>query len=59
MCDIVFEKEQGYGGKVNRTSVMQKQHSEGFFYKGFMKNFAEFTHKKNLCRKLFFDKVKL
>ena len=46
MCDIVFEKEQGYGGKVNRTSVMQKQHSEGFFYKGFMKNFAEFTQKK-------------
>ena len=44
--------------KVNRTSVMQKQLSEGFFKKRFMRNFAEFT-KKHLCRKLFFDKVKL
>ena len=28
---IVFEKAQGCGGKVNRTSLMQKQLSEGFF----------------------------
>ena len=53
-CDIIFEQAQGYAGKVDRTSVMQKQPSEGFIKKGF----AAFT-KKHLYRKLFFDKVKL
>ena len=37
---------------------MQKQPSEGFFKKSFMRNFPEFT-KKHLCWNLFFDKVKL
>ena len=37
---------------------MQKQPSEGFFRKDFMKNFPEIT-KKHLSRNLFFDKVKL
>ena len=57
-CDIIFEQAQGYAGKVDRTSVMQKQPSEGFIKKGFIRNFAAFT-KKHLYRKLFFDKVKL
>ena len=29
MCDIVCEKPQGCGGKVNRTNIMQKQSSKG------------------------------
>ena len=37
---------------------MQKQPSKGFFKKGVMRNFAEFTG-KHLCRNLFFNKVKL
>ena len=37
---------------------MQKQPSEGFFKKGVMRNFAEFT-RKHLCRNLFFDKGKI
>ena len=58
MCDIVFEKAQGCDGKVNRTSFMQKQPSEGFFKKGFMRNFAELT-KKTSMPEIFFDNVKL
>ena len=37
---------------------MQKQPSEGFFKKSFMRHFAEFT-RKHMCRNPFFDKVKL
>ena len=60
MCDIVFEKVQDHAGKVNRTSVYAEAASEGFLKKGFMRNFPEFTKKKkNLCRNLFLDKVKL
>ena len=36
----------------------QKQPSEGFFKKGVMRNFAEFT-RKHICQNLFFDKVNL
>ena len=46
MCDIVFEKVQDRAGKVNRTSVYAEAASEGFFKKGFMRNFPEFTKKK-------------
>ena len=46
MCDIVFEKVQDRAGKVNRTSVYAETASEGFFKKGFMRNFPEFTKKK-------------
>ena len=53
MCDIVFEKIQSCGGKVNRTSVMQKKPSQGFFNKGFMRNFAEFTKKPSVPETLF------
>ena len=53
MCDIVFEKIQSCGGKVNRTSVMQKKPSQGFFNKGFMRNFAEFTKKPSAPETLF------
>ena len=31
ICHIVFEKKKGCGGIVNRTSVMLKQPSKGFF----------------------------
>ena len=48
MCDIGFEKAQCCAGKVNRTSVMQKQPFEAFFKKCFMRNFAEFTNKKTI-----------
>ena len=58
MCDIAFEKAQGRAGKVNRTSVMQKHPSKGFFKKCFIGNFTEFT-KKHLCRNLIFDKLRL
>ena len=37
---------------------MQKQPSERFFKKCFMRNFPELA-KKHLCRNLFFDEVKL
>ena len=37
---------------------MQKQLSEGFFRKNFMRNFPEFTI-KHLRHNLFFDKLKL
>ena len=37
---------------------MQKQLSEGFFRKNFMRNFPEFTI-KHLRQNLFFDKLKL
>ena len=53
MCDIVFEKAQGCGGEVNKTSVMQKQPSEVFFKKGFMRNLAEFTKKASVPETLF------
>ena len=46
MCDIVFEKVQDHAGKVNRTSVYAEAASEGFFKKGFMRNFPEFTKEK-------------
>ena len=58
MCDIVFKKVQRRAWKVTERVLMQKQPSEGFFKKGFMRIFAEFT-KNHLCRNLFFDKVKL
>ena len=58
MCDIVFKKVQSRAWKVNRSSALQMQLSEGFFKKGFMRTFAEFI-KKHLCRNLFFDKAKL
>ena len=45
MCDIFFEKVKERGRKVNRTNVMQKQPSEGFFKKSVLRNFAEFTRK--------------
>ena len=48
MFEIIFEKAQDSPGKVNRGSVIQKQSSEGFFKRSFMRNFAEFT-KKNIC----------
>ena len=38
---------------------MQRQLFEGFFKNGFMRNFPEFTRKKNMCPNLFFDKFKL
>ena len=47
MCDIVLEKTK------DRGVFMQKQASEGFFRKGVMSDFAEFT-RKHLCRNLFF-----
>ena len=47
MCDIVLEKTK------DRGVFMQKQASEGFFRKGVMSNFAEFT-RKHLCWNLFF-----
>ena len=52
MCDIVFKKV-----KVVLGVLKQKQPSKGFFKKGFMRNFPEFT-KKHLCRNIFFSKVK-
>ena len=59
MHDIIFEKVKGRGGAVNSERVfIQKQPSEGFFKKGVMRNFAEFT-RKHLCRNLFFDKGKI
>ena len=58
MRDIIFEKTKGRGGKVNRTSVMEKQPFEGFFKKGLMRNFEKFT-RKHLRWILFFDNVKL
>ena len=53
MCDIVLEKAKGRGGTVNRTSVYAEEPSEGFFRKGVLRNFAEFT-RKHLWRNLFF-----
>ena len=47
ICDIVFEKVLDLDGKINGRVLMQKQPSEGFFKKGFMRIFAEF--KKNIC----------
>ena len=52
-CDIDFEKAQGCGGEVNKTSIMQKQPSEVFFKKGFMRNLAEFTKKASVPETLF------
>ena len=43
--DIDFEKAKGHGRKVNIASVYEKQPSEGFFKKGVMRSFAEFTRK--------------
>ena len=37
---------------------MQKQAPKGFFKKGVMRNFAEFT-RKHVSESIFFDKVKL
>ena len=37
---------------------MEMQSSVGFFKKGVMRNFAEFT-RKHMCQNLFFDKVKI
>ena len=48
-----FEKAQGCGGEVNKTSIMQKQPSEVFFKKGFMRNLAEFTKKASVPETLF------
>ena len=45
MCDIVFEKAKGRGGKVNRASVYAEAAVGRFFKKGVMRNFAEFTRK--------------
>ena len=56
MCDIVFEKATGRGGKVNRTRVYAEP--KGFFKKCVMMNFAEFT-RNHLCWNIVFDKVKL
>ena len=42
MCDIVFEKAKGRGG---RTSV--------YVEAALMRNFAEFT-KKNICARIYF-----
>ena len=36
MCDIIFENTKG---------ILQKQPSKGFFKKGDMRNFVEFTRK--------------
>ena len=58
MRDIVFEKTEGRGRAVNRTILLQKQLSDGFFKKSVMRNFAEFAGKP-LCRNLFFNKVKV
>ena len=56
MCDIAFEKAKGRGGKVSKQNEcrMQKQPPEGFFKKGVMRNFVEFT-RKHLGQNLFFD----
>ena len=45
MCDIIFQKAKSRGRKINRAMFMQKQPSEGFFKKGVIGNFAEFTRK--------------
>ena len=45
MCNIIFEKAKGCGRTVNEEIVVQKQPFEGFFKKGVMRNFAEFTRK--------------
>ena len=42
-CHIIFEKAKGSGRAVNRATTMRKQPSGGFFKKGVMINFAEFT----------------
>ena len=46
MCDVVFEKVQDRAGKRNRTSISAEAASEGFFKKGFVRNFPEFTRKR-------------
>ena len=56
MCAIVFEEAKK--SPSHKRVFMQKQPSERFFKKGAMRNFVKFT-RKQLCRNLFFDKVKL
>ena len=58
MCNIVFEKINGCGGKVNRMSVYAEAPVRRFFKRSVMRNFVEFT-RKYLCWDLFFDIAKL
>ena len=48
MCGAIFEKVKGSGGKVNKTSVYQKQPFEGLLEKGVMRAFAQFTKKTSV-----------
>ena len=45
VCGIVFEKAKGFGRTIKRASVYTEGASEGFFKKGIMRKFAEFTRK--------------
>ena len=60
--DIVFEKANGYGGTVNKTSVYAEAAVRRVLWKRLRETFRRIHHKKkkkkHLCRNLFFDKVK-
>ena len=58
MCDIVFEKTEGSGGTVNRTSVYAEAVVQRDLKRKYYEKFRR-IYKKTSVPDLFFDKVKL